>query len=120
MLRFKGTELRLVIAEAIANDCQIVLAKDDGVYFLAEQGEGLPEGRRKLIAYAVGCNPGVDAFDDWWNLARAELGGDDFAEYFDPKAEAFEQVLSSGDDLELSATPTHITLQPIKPARPTR
>lgn len=35
------------------------------------------------MAYAVGCNPDVDAFDDWWELARAEFGGDDFGEFFD-------------------------------------
>ncbi len=54
--------------------------KDHGVYFLAERGERTPEGRQKLLAYAIGCNPDIDPFDDWWERARAELGGDDFAE----------------------------------------
>ncbi|WP_373422432.1 DUF3085 domain-containing protein [Pseudomonas simiae] len=53
------------------------MVKDHGVYWLAEQGERQAGGRQKLIAYAVGCNAGVDAFDDWWALARNELGGDD-------------------------------------------
>ncbi len=59
-LRFKGVDLRPVLAEAVANQCRVVLAKDQGAYFLAERGERLPGGRQKLIAYAVGCNPDVD------------------------------------------------------------
>ena len=68
-LRFKGSDLRPVLAEAVANQCRIVLAKDQGVYFLAERGERRPDGRVKLLAYAVGCNPDTDPFDDWWELA---------------------------------------------------
>lgn len=82
-VRFKGTQLRPVLAEAAANQCRVILVKDQGVYFMAERGESRPDGRRKTMAYAVGCNPDVDAFDDWWELARAEFGGDDFGEFFD-------------------------------------
>ena len=77
-VRFKGTELRPVLAEAAANQCRVILVKDQGVYFMAEHGESRPDGRRKTIAYAVGCNPDVDAFDDWWELARAEFGARQF------------------------------------------
>ena len=58
-VRFKGTELRPVLAEAAANQCRVILVKDQGVYFMAEHGESRPDGRRKTIAYAVGCNPDV-------------------------------------------------------------
>ena len=84
-VRFKGTELRPVLAEAVANQCRITLVKDQGVYFLAERGERRLDGRHKTIAYAAGCNPDVDALDDWWELARAEFCNDDFREYFDPQ-----------------------------------
>src|SRR3546814_9132309 len=60
-VRFKGTELRPVLAEAVANQCRVILVKDQGVYFLAECGERRPDGRQKTIAYAAGCNPDVDA-----------------------------------------------------------
>ncbi len=93
MLRFKGADLRPVLAEAVANQCQVILVKDQGVYFLAERGERTPERSQKLLAYAVGCNPAIDPFDDWWELARIELGG---------------------DDLELSTT-THLSLQVVPP-----
>ena len=104
-------DLRPVLAEAVANQCRVVLAKDQGVYFLAEQGERRPDGRVKLLAYAVGCNPDTDPFDGWWELARAELGGDDFGEFFDPKEGVFARILRGMDDLMLSATTTHLSLE---------
>ena len=110
-LRFKGSNLRLVLAEAVANQCRVVLAKDQGVYFLAERGERRPDGRVKLLAYAVGCNPDADPFDDWWELARTELGGDDVGEFFDPKEGVFARILHGTDDLMLSATTTHLSLE---------
>ena len=53
-LRFKGADLRPVLTEAIANQCRIVLVKDQGVYLLAERGARRPDGRQQLLAYAVG------------------------------------------------------------------
>ena len=115
-LRFKGSDLRPVLTEAIASQCRVILVKDQGVYFLAEQGERRPDGRVKLLAYAVGCNPDTDPFDDWWELARAERGGDDYAEYFDPKDGVFTRILHTADDLMLSATATHLSLEVVPPA----
>ncbi|MCK9503678.1 MAG: DUF3085 domain-containing protein [Porticoccaceae bacterium] len=115
MLRFKGADLRPVLTEAITNQCRIILAKDQGVYFLPEQGERTPEGRYQRLAYAVGCNPDIDPFDDWWTLAYTELGGDDFGEFFDPLEAVFAHILNSEDDLELSATPTHLSFQAVPP-----
>lgn len=114
-VRFKDTELRPVLLEAVLNQCRVVLVKDQGVYFLAERGERRPDGRQKLIAYAVGCNPDVDAFDDWWELARAEFGGDDFGEFFDPREGVFALILHSANDLEVSATVTHLSLRAVAP-----
>lgn len=116
-VRFKSADLRPVLTEAAANRCRVILAKDRGVYFLSERGEQRPDGRRKTIAYAVGCDPDVDTFDDWWELARAEFGGDDFGEFFDPQEPVFARIQHSGDDLEVSATATDLSLQPV-PASP--
>jgi hypothetical protein len=63
VLRFKGTELRPVLSEAKANGCRVILVKDHGVYRMSEIGEKTTEGSHKLLAYAVGCNPDVDDFD---------------------------------------------------------
>ena len=116
-VRFKGTELRPVLAEAVANQCRVILVKDQGVYFLAECGERRPDGRQKTIAYAAGCNPDVDAFDDWWELARAEFGGDDFGEFFDPQDGVFALILNGEGDLEVSATATQLSLLAATPMR---
>ena len=115
-LRFKGSDLRLVLAEAVANQCRVVLAKDQGVYFLAERGERRPDGRVKLLAYAVGCDPETDPFDDWWELARAEFGGDDFGEFFALQERVLTRILHSEDDLEVSATVTHLSMQAVSAA----
>ncbi|AZF53224.1 hypothetical protein C4J85_2739 [Pseudomonas sp. R4-34-07] len=114
-LFFKGSDLKPVLVEAIANQCCIILVKDQGVYWLAERGERQADGRQKVIAYAVGCNPDIDAFDDWWALARNELGGDDFREYFDPQWGAFTRILNGKDDLELTATATRLMLWSVTP-----
>ncbi|MBL5864350.1 DUF3085 domain-containing protein [Serratia fonticola] len=42
-----------------------MLVKDQGVYWLSEQGERLPNGSQKHIAYAVGCNPDADPSGNW-------------------------------------------------------
>ncbi|NNN28671.1 DUF3085 domain-containing protein [Pseudomonas nitroreducens] len=96
--------MRPVLAEAVVNQCRIILVKDQGVYFLAERRERRPDGRLKTIAYAAGCNPDVDAFDDWWELARAAFGRDDFGEFFDPQESVFARILHSEDDLDVSAS----------------
>ncbi|QDI03785.1 DUF3085 domain-containing protein [Xanthomonas cerealis pv. cerealis] len=46
----------------------------------------------------------------------AELGGDDFAEYFDPKDSVFIRILHTADDLVLSANATHLSLEAVPPA----
>ena len=49
-------------------------------------------------------------------VALRELGGDDFAEYFDPKDGLFTRLQHSADDLVLSATATHLSLAVVPPA----
>lgn len=107
-LRFKGTELRPVIEEAIAKQCRILLGKDRGVFFIAEKCDVHPATRRaNNIAYAVGCNPNVDRFDDWNELMRSELGGDDFGEYFGTDFSLFSEILQTGRDLEMITDTDH-------------
>lgn len=111
MLRFTGNDLRPVLAEATANKCRVVFVKDHGVYMMSEIGAKDESGRRKILAYAIGCNPDVDAFEDWWERSRRELGGDDFGEYFDVTDAVFVRVLNSSDDLIIRATKTQLVLE---------
>lgn len=109
MLRFTGTELHAVLTEAAVIGCRVILVKDHGVYLMSEFGESKPDGgSRKHIAYAMGCNPDVDDFDAWWNRARSEFGGDDFAEYFDLDDPVLESLRGTDGALVIEATSTHL------------
>ncbi|WP_444756762.1 DUF3085 domain-containing protein [Pseudomonas sp. A014] len=111
MLRFTGIELHVVLAEAGINGCRVILAKDHGVYLMSEVGENKPDGGgRKRVAYAIGCNPDVDDFDSWWNRARDEFGGDDFAEYFDIDDPVLASLRGTAGSLVVEATSTHLYL----------
>ncbi|WP_438811847.1 DUF3085 domain-containing protein [Pseudomonas pergaminensis] len=115
MLQFAGVELRAVLSEALANDCRIILVKDHGVYLMSEVGETTPNGSRKVLVYAIGCNPDLDEFEQWWNVAISELGGDDFSEYLDVNDDLLTELLETGDDLIIHATDTHLYLEVLKP-----
>ncbi|WP_405044927.1 DUF3085 domain-containing protein [Paraburkholderia sp. USG1] len=52
----------------------------------------MENGRRRVIAWAVECNPDTVPFDDWWERARVEFGGDDFVEHFDRNDTVFGRV----------------------------
>ena len=45
-----------------------------------------------FVAYAKGCNPTTD--EDWYDAARALVGGDDFAETL-PWAEALKPLVAA-------------------------
>lgn len=102
MIHFLASDLLPVISEARTRQCRIALVKDHGVYMLSEKGE-MENGRRRVIAWAVECNPDTVPFDNWWERARAEFGGDDFVEYLDGDAAAFDRVIAEGADLQIEA-----------------
>lgn len=43
-IRFKGTDLRSVLSETVANQCRVILVKDQRVYLRAERGGRRPDG----------------------------------------------------------------------------
>ncbi|MBF3412643.1 DUF3085 domain-containing protein [Burkholderia pseudomallei] len=116
MLRFTAADLRPVLLEARERQCSVLLVKDHGVYFMAERGEADPSSHRRRIAYALECNPNKDAFDTWYDRARDELGGDDFAEHFDANDPLFVRVVNDGYDLTVRATSSHLLLEVVKPS----
>ncbi|CFL24415.1 Protein of uncharacterised function (DUF3085) [Burkholderia pseudomallei] len=103
MLRFTAADLRPVLLEARVHRCRVVFVKSDGVYVVSEKGSSLPHGRREHIAYAVGFNSERDDFDQWYDQAQRELGGDDFAEYLDHDNPLFTQVVDNRCDLVIRA-----------------
>ncbi|WJV27622.1 DUF3085 domain-containing protein [Pseudomonas chlororaphis] len=110
MLRFRGATLLPVLKEAQSNKCQVILVKDEGVYFMSQIGEKDHTGRHKLLCYADGCNPETESFDDWWELSRQECGGDDFGEFFDLSDDIFQHLLKGGNDLFVIVTDSEIRL----------
>jgi len=54
----------------------LIIVGDEGVYFMA--GGKIEDDHP--IAYAEGCNPKVDAFDDWGAKKGSTWGGDDGAD----------------------------------------
>ncbi|MEX3671653.1 DUF3085 domain-containing protein [Paraburkholderia phenoliruptrix] len=114
MIHFVAAVLRPVIGKARTQQCRIVLVKDHGVYMLSEKGK-MENGRRSIIAWAVECNPDTVSFDEWWERARTEFGGDDFAEHLDPNDAVFDRVIDEGFDLRIGADATHLDIDAVAP-----
>ena len=66
--------------EGEARPC-LVFVHDQGLYVMSNGTPGLPMGEN--VVYAEGFDPEKVPFDEWWEGARAIVGGDDFAEYID-------------------------------------
>ncbi|WP_249151222.1 DUF3085 domain-containing protein [Bradyrhizobium liaoningense] len=57
----------------------VLLVHDQGVYLMSNgQPRDIVKGQTSFCAYAQGCHPDRDA--DWYETARALVGGDDFGE----------------------------------------
>ena len=65
----------------------LLMVGDHGVYIMT--GGAKPKGKKVgeeqgwPVAYAEGCNPDVDEFDDWWALKGATWGNDDGSIHWD-------------------------------------
>ena len=80
ILMFKKDEVQKVASREEDDNGKVgklMLVGSDGVYFMNDHpmcGEQ---------AFAEGCNPSVDEFDDWWALKGATWGGDDGCIHWD-------------------------------------
>lgn len=115
MIRFLASDLRPVVVEARTHGCRVILVKDHGVYMMSEKNGAPGNGQPRLVAYAVECNPQTVPFDEWWDRAVAEFGGDDFSEYFDHDAAVFDRVIDDGWNLEVRADKRHLYLDATRP-----
>ncbi|EAP7621679.1 DUF3085 domain-containing protein [Salmonella enterica subsp. houtenae] len=98
MLKFSAKDLTPVLQEARKNHCGVVLVKDHGVYIMSEIGALTSRGRK--VAYAKGCHPDKD--EAWWEIARAEVGGDDFGESIDLTESMMNRILNEGKPLHIT------------------
>lgn len=111
---FRFPDMEPVIKEAQKNKCQLMLVKDQGLYFMPQKGERNAKGRIVNIAYAEGFNPDKVEFENWYDTLRDEIGGSDFAEYFDSSATAFGVALEEKLDIKVVITETDLTLDIIE------
>ena len=77
ILKFKKGVVMRVILGMPNQQAKLMLVGSDGVYFMCDSTTSTDQ------AFAEGCNPSVDKFDDWWELKRATWGGDDGADNVD-------------------------------------
>ena len=104
-----------VIQEVRQNRCNIYLVKDDGLYMMAEEGEILPDTGRRRVAYAVGFNPAIVEFDEWYHLLHDICGGDDFAETLQADSQIFDLVVKHHISLKVEFTPEAFSIIPMTP-----
>ncbi|MEY9404422.1 hypothetical protein ABIF66_004276 [Bradyrhizobium japonicum] len=92
----------------------VLLVHDQGVYLMSN---GLPrdiiKDQSSFVAYARGCHP--IANDDWWETARALVGGDDFGETL-PWAREMLAIIDGGAE----AVTLEFTEQSIKIMEPSK
>lgn len=86
---------------------------DQGVYCMSN---GIPaqllpgEDKRMLVAYARGCDPNAGVpFDDWYETARALVGGDDFAETLSATPRMLE-LCRAYTEMHVDVSPTTISV----------
>ena len=74
----------------------VIFVHDQGVYLMSNgEPRDITEGEHSFVAYAEGCDPSKQEFDDWWDTSRALVGGDDFAETL-PWADGIKADLDKG------------------------
>lgn len=90
------------------------LVKDQGIYLMSggDPAQWTDETKKqRVVAYAAGYHPDVD--NDWYQNARAAVGGDDFSECI--SLEMFKRALTVATDqnktyIVLQLTKTKISL----------
>ncbi|OPZ12330.1 MAG: hypothetical protein BWZ07_01372 [Alphaproteobacteria bacterium ADurb.BinA280] len=111
MLTFKGPSLQAVINDANAQNTDILLVKNHGVYPMARTGERNEHDGAVHVCCAEGLNPATDRFDDCCAGARIECGGDDFAETLDRRLDVFQDALQGGKVLAIELTENNIQMK---------
>lgn len=76
--RFPVADIQRLLDAAAAKQVEtIFFVHDQGIYLM---GKSMTTDSGGPIIYAEGCDPKQN--EDWWETARALVGGDDFGEEF--------------------------------------
>jgi|GEM_PF-2237258 len=112
---FKSETLIPVILEARKNQCDIILAKDHGLYLVSQKrGSHSVTGDTLAISYAEGFNPHNAEFDEWYPALEDLCGGDDFCENLPCTDDWCDEVLKHHHNVAIIFTKTSLTLATFK------
>lgn len=119
-LKFDRTQVKAMLDTVLADDAEIMLVKDDGVYLMSfgdKPTNAGPEWKR-TVAYAKGFDPRKD--QEVWDKSRDAMGGDDGGDRVGTKNELLEILADSVGDLIINVTPTSLRVAylPKTPAAP--
>jgi hypothetical protein len=101
--------LERIVAHASKPGGLLYFVHDQGLYLMSPGllRDDNPEGQTNhLCAYAEGCDPERDG--EWWDNARAIVGGDDFGEDIDTLGIA--KMMEGGAGLRFEVSETHINI----------
>ena len=97
----------------------LLFVHDSGVYLMSNGEPRLltEDGKSNHVIYAEGCNPTIGEFDDWYNMSRELVGGDDFVEIL-PIVDGWLEECDLCETFEISVTSSLIRCRFAAP-RPT-
>lgn len=109
-----STQWRMGFADSAVPWPGLFVVHDQGVYLMSngEPGDALKDELGVYVAYAAGCDPDNDA--NWWEVSRALVGGDDFAEVI-PIKENWEKECDNFEEFHVRVTPNEISTRFDKP-----
>lgn len=97
---------------------KLLFVHDQGVYIMSN---GIPRDiiyvnndtaggeERNYISYAEGCDPRVGTFDEWYNMSRDLVGGDDFVELINLDQDFLEKCRDY-EELHVDLSPTQMAV----------
>jgi len=80
-IKFYTSDVLPIVQNVLDNDETFLLVKDVGIYLIPRIITN--EQDKKLVAYAIGCNPNTDA--DWQNNSNKLIGCNSFIDEISPQ-----------------------------------
>lgn len=87
----------------------VILVHDQGVYLMSNgEPRDIVEGESSFVAYANGTNPKTAG--EWWDNARALVGGDDFGETLPWARDMLAEIEGGAKTITVKVTATTMEL----------
>lgn len=115
-LLFKSEEIKGIMEHVVnTENSKLMIVKDQGVYIMSPSYR---LGENSVIAYAQGFNPSIN--EDWFDVAHAQLGGDDSVDYLDADFAkiVLEQIEAENEEITIIMSKNSIKLGKPKKIKP--